>query len=111
MPDKPNVKKVSAFPFPITITLGALVLTGQVVKMTGLGLMAEVTSGLVAAGDKVEMSFVFPVVKEPIACSGVVVKLLQQVNRPRLVEIHFKNIPDQTREKIANYLAAAGVKP
>jgi hypothetical protein len=109
--EKPGVVKVKAFPFPVTIKNGANVIPGEVVRMSGLGIMAEIQSGMIAVGDKPDIEFTLPVVKDVIMCQGLVVKFLQQVNRPRLTEIHFKNLPEELRAKVLHYLTAAGVKP
>jgi hypothetical protein len=110
---KTEIKKVKAFPFPITVKVANHVVNGQVVKMTGTGLMVETTSALLSVGDTVEGEFALPVMKDVISCTGLVVKLFNQLTGAgglRIAEIHFKLLPDNAREKIHHYLAAVGAK-
>ncbi len=108
---KTEVKKIKAFPFPITVKVAGHVVNGQVVKMNTAGLMVESTSALISVGDTVEVEFMLPVMKDVIICTGLVVKLFNQLTGAgglRIAEIHFKIIPDAGRGKISDYLAAAG---
>lgn len=110
---KTEVKKVKAFPFPITVKVANHVVNGQLVKMGRMGFMIETTSALLSVGDTVEAEFTLPVMKEVINCTGLVVKLFNQMTGAggmRIAEIHFKLLPDAAREKIMNYLTAAGAK-
>jgi hypothetical protein len=110
---KAEVKKIKAFPFPITVKIGAHVVNGQVVKMGKLGLMIETTSAMLSVGDTVEAEFTLPVIKEVIHCTGLIVKLINQMTGAgglRIAEMHFKLIPDLARERVMNYLAAAGAQ-
>lgn len=110
---KTEVKKVKAFPFPITVKIANQVVNGQVVKMSQTGLMMESTSALISVGDTVEAEFMLPVMKDIVTCTGLVVKLFNQLTGAgglRIAEIHFKVIPDAARGKIYDYLAAAGTK-
>lgn len=111
---KTEVKKIKAFPFPATVKIGTHVVNGQVVKMTGNGFMVETTSAFLSVGDSVEAEFTLPVMKDVVTCTGLVVKVFNQLTGAgglRIAEIHFKLLPDEARGKIANYLAAAGAKP
>ncbi len=108
-----EVKKVKAFPFPITVKIASHVVSGQVVKMTLTGLMVESTSAMISVGDTVEAEFTLPVMKDAINCTGIVVKLFNQLSGAgglRIAEIHFKIIPDAARGKISDYLGAVGAK-
>lgn len=108
-----EVKKVKAFPFPVTVKVTTHVVSGQVVKMSQTGIMVETTSALLSVGDTIEAEFVLPVMKDAIHCTGLVVKLFNQLTGAgglRIAEIHFKIIPDAARGKISDYLAAAGAK-
>lgn len=105
-----KIKKINAFPFPLVITVGATVIKGQVVKMSELGIMAEVESGLFTAGEKVDIQFELPVIHFKVASQGVVIKFMNAYNGVRLAEIHFKNLNEGHRAQILNYLTAAKVK-
>lgn len=113
MSRKTEVKKVQAFPFPITLKIGTHVIPGQVVRMNHTGLMVETTSALLSVGDKPEMEFTLPVLKYAITCSGTVIKFYNQMvpGGMRIAEIHFRGVVEGLNEKISNYLTAAGVKP
>lgn len=110
---KAEIKKVKAFPFPVTVKVAGHIVTGQVVKMSTNGLMVETTSALISVGDTVEAEFILPVMKDAVMCTGLVVKLFNQLTGAgglRIAEIHFKIIPDAARGKISDYLAAAGAR-
>ena len=110
---KTEVKKVKPFPFPVTVKVANHVVNGQVVKMGRTGFMVETTSALLSVGDSVEAEFTLPVLKDVIACTGLVVKLFNQLTGAggmRIAEIHFKLIPEASRSKIIEYLTAAGSK-
>lgn len=110
MAAKTEVKKIKAFPFPITIKVGTHTVSAQVVKLNHTGLMVETTSGLLGVGDKVDMEFTFPVQKQVVICSGVAIKFYNQVGAGiRIAEIHFKGLTDANRERISNYLTAVGM--
>lgn len=111
---KSEVKKVQAFPFPIVLKIGTHVINGQILKMNTTGVLIETTSALVSVGDNVEAEFTLPVMKDVIMCTGLIIKIFNQLTGAgglRIAEMHYKLIPDPARGKIAHYLAAAGVKP
>lgn len=112
---KIEIKKVKAFPFPVTLKIASThVLNGQVVKMSKSGLMVETTSALISVGDKVDIEFMLPVVKDVIVCTGLVIKMFNQVagaGSLRIAEIHFKLMPNESLEKIVSYLTAAKANP
>lgn len=105
-----EIKKVKAFPFPISIKIGTHVVQGQVLKMTTAGIMVETSSGLVAVGDKLEAEFTLPVMKNLISFNGLVVKFYNQAGGLRIAEIHFKSLSEANKEKVLHYLTAAKVK-
>jgi hypothetical protein len=73
-----KVKKVKAYPFPVKLTHGAEVITGQLVKLTQIGFLAEVPLGGLKSGDKCECEFTTPVLNQIVLLPCIVVKLYTQ---------------------------------
>jgi hypothetical protein len=134
VPDASNVKKISAYPFPIQLQSGTATTTGQVQKMTLEGFLAEIPSTPLQPGDRLEVSFEIPVFRVILKQSAVVVKLYNQwgatKSQPKvsaapnagdltfgsptaeglavvqLIEVHFQPLTDTGRSAISQFMRA-----
>lgn len=75
MSEQIKVKKVRAYPIPATLTIGTANLSGQVVKLTTQGFLAECALTALKPGDKFEIKFELPVLNVSIAEACVLVKV------------------------------------
>ncbi len=76
MANEVRIKKVKAYPFPVTFKIGAETLQGHVVKLTQTGFLAEVpqTTNL-KTGEKFDCAFELPVMAKAVSEACVLVKI------------------------------------
>ena len=125
MSSEPTVKKVKPFPFAASLTDARGTSSGQIHRLTLHGLMIELATTALQPGEKVDVSFVTPVLNGAVAISGVVVKVYNHLTRPtesvpeatpkgaafsstHLVEVHFKGAPGIAMSRIAQFLESIG---
>jgi hypothetical protein len=109
-----RVKKVSAFPFEIEYKTAAATLKAQVVKLSSQGFMMELEGNNLRLGERIEFSFILPVLGHLIASGGVVIKIYSQFagaltasehgGHINLIEIHFKNLTIDQKNFIYDFL-------
>ncbi|MCM2281828.1 MAG: hypothetical protein NDI61_08270 [Bdellovibrionaceae bacterium] len=75
MPNEVHVKKVKAYPIPAQMVSGLGPAKAEIRKLTYIGFMAEIGESKIQAGDKLEITFVLPVVHLSVKEQCVVVKL------------------------------------
>ena len=73
-----RIKKVSAYPFPVQIKFETSASTGQIVKLTQSGFLAEISLNAVQPGEKFECTFELPVSHALIVEPCVLIKLYNQ---------------------------------
>jgi hypothetical protein len=79
MPDSNvRIKKVSAYPIPITMKSATETLAGKIVKITDVGFLAEFHAPTLKPGEKFECAFELPVLHAAISEPVVLVKLYTQ---------------------------------
>ena len=78
MPNEVRIKKVKAYPIPAQIVSDLGPAKAEILKLTYVGFMAEIGESKIQAGDKLEVTFEFPVVHLRMKELGVVVKLYNQ---------------------------------
>ena len=71
-------EKVKAYPIPAQIVSDLGPAKAEILKLTYVGFMAEIGESKIQAGDKLEVTFEFPVVHLRMKELGVVVKLYNQ---------------------------------
>ncbi len=119
MSSEPNVKKVKPFPFQGNLVDVRGTSSGQIHRLTLHGLMIELAVTAVQPGERVDVSFVTPVLNGTVAVSGVVVKVYNHLTPPpiesgsaftstHLVEVHFKGAPGPAMSRIAQFLESIG---
>lgn len=122
MASEPKIKKVKAYPIQAQLKDQHGSFPGQIMKLTLNGLMIEVAGTSVQPGEKVEISFVTPVLHGVVGLVGVVVKVYNQLtggSQPapapgtplgsiHLLEVHYKSVPPDSMGRIAAYLESTG---
>ena len=131
MSSEPTVKKVKPFPFSASLTDARGTSSGQIHRLTLHGLMIELGATALQPGEKVDVSFVTPVLNGTVAISGVVVKVYNHLTRPtelarpaepipeaapsesafsstHLVEVHLKGATGVAMSRIAQFLESIG---
>lgn len=127
MSSEPTVKKVKPFPIQASLTDSRGTSAGQIHRLTLHGLMIELAVTAVQPGEKVDVSFVTPVLNGMVAVPGVVVKVYNHLTRPsetgaptppvdsgsafsstHLVEVHFKGAPALAMSRVAQFLESIG---
>lgn len=119
MSSEPTVKKVKPFPIQASLTDARGTSSGQIHRLTLHGLMIELAVTALQPGERVDVSFVTPVLNGPVAIPGVVVKVYNHLTAPavetgsaftstHLVEVHFKGAPAQAMSRIAQFLESIG---
>lgn len=115
-----NVKRVKPYPFQAQFKDARGSYSGQIMKMTLQGLMIEVAGTSVQPGDKVDLSFVTPVLHGVVGLSGVVIKVYNQLSGHapptpgavagaiHLIEVHYKTVPPEAMGRIAQFLESTG---
>ena len=115
-----KIKKVHPFPIPCQIKLAAGNVNGQVLKLTGVGVLIELNVATIKPGERFECSFEIPVLKLGVSEAMVVVKLYNQLSGGhakaeaaetgvvRMVEAHFQTLSVQSRESINAFISAIG---
>ncbi len=116
-----SVKKVS--PYPIAVELwkveGQPKWAGSIVKMTEIGFLMKVeTLKFYKVGEDFHLEFKLPVVSAVIRCLGKVIKTYdaleavsaKQTTKLYTVEIHFKNMIEQEKHSVMQYLVRSGQK-
>lgn len=79
-----KVKKVKAYPIPASAKLeNGTTTSAQIMKLTYVGVLAEVTLPQIQAGDKLDITFELPVLHLPVHEHAVVIKLYN----------HFAGVP------------------
>ncbi len=79
MPDSNvRIKKVNAYPIPITMKSATETHTGKIVKITDVGFLAEFHAPTLKPGEKFECAFELPVLHAAISEYVVLVKLYTQ---------------------------------
>jgi hypothetical protein len=73
-----KIKKVKAFPIAGQLKTSAAAFPIQVVKLTQLGFLAEITASMLQPGEKFESIFELPVLHRPINEQVVLIKLYNQ---------------------------------
>ena len=85
-------------------------MSGAIMKLADLGFLAELSSGLVAAGDKFDFTFELPVSHKMISGQGVVVKVYNQFSGATgsliTAEIHYRVLSNPHRADISNFVRA-----
>ena len=107
MATESKVRRVKPYPFKAQFKDARGLYQGQIVKLTVKGLMIDVPGTAVQPGDKVEVSFVTPVLAGTVVAAGVVVKIYNQTGET-LVEIHFRSLPPESLKHIARFLEGTG---
>lgn len=122
MAPETKIKKVKAYPIQAQLKDAKGSFPGQIMKLTLNGLMIEVAGTSVQPGDRVEISFVTPVLHGVVGLVGVVVKVYNQltggsqppptpgtsVGSIHLIEVHYKMVPPESMGRIAEYLESTG---
>lgn len=122
-----TVKKVKPYPFPAQLKDARGTYPGQIVKMTGQALMIEAVGTSVQPGEKVDVSFNTPILKDFAAVNGVVVKVYNQLSGMgateamtaasapaggsgsiHLIELHYGVVSSDSMATIMRYLVSIG---
>jgi hypothetical protein len=106
------VKKVRPYPIEALITHDGKALPAHVVKLTTIGLMADLGANFMRVGEVCTISFEVPVLKLPVAANVVVVRTWDQFSvdmglgnsSHKLAELHFKGMVPEHRENIVSFL-------
>ncbi len=124
--DPKATRKVKPYPIPAQLKDERGSFSAQIVKLTVQGLMLEVSGSSVQPGEKVEVNFVTPVLNGVVVLVGLVIKVYNQLtpssgippatisNAPgsitsiRLVEVHFRSVPNSSMTNIAHFLEKTG---
>lgn len=112
-----SVKKIKVSPYPIRVQflLGPTPIVGQIVKLTMIGFLAEVSYPFVV-GHKVDCQFTLPVLGEEFKETMVVIKSYDQYKGKneagaeikRLSEFHFKSLNSKGKEILEGFLRRIG---
>lgn len=78
-PKPTKITKVKPYPFAAQMKDARGSYAGQIVRVTIQGLMIEVSATSLQPGEKVEITFVTPLLKGRVALAGVVVKVYNQL--------------------------------
>lgn len=134
MANQQNVKKVKAYPIPVSFQIGTTPVTGNIVKLTQQGFLAEVGLATLQPGEKFDCKFELPVLHRIVTSGGVMVKLYNHwagksteagaesggptpapspgtTANPkvmRLIEYHFQNLSSENKSSIQMFLKALG---
>lgn len=112
--ETPTVKKVRAFPIPVTLTFGATPpVAAKIVKLTEQGFLAETTEGSLKPGERGQAQFEIPVAHDLIQEHCIIIKHYSHwVAKDGgqvpgfLIEAHFQNLSDAGGKKIRAFLAS-----
>jgi hypothetical protein len=111
-----QIKKVKPFPFTAQFTSGEMAFTGQILKMSQVGFLAEVASASVRVGEKVDVQFKLPVLHHEISTTGLIIKIYNQLTggigasgakNIVVTEVHFKAMSETSKAHITEFLKAA----
>lgn len=102
-----TIKKVKPFPIHAQLTDVRGSYPGQIKTLAAHGMMIEVAATAVQPGDKVEVSFITPVLNAPVGLEGVVIKVYNQIAN-HLIEIHYRNPSTEAIGRIARFLEEIG---
>ena len=96
-----HVKRVKPYPFKGEIKESATVSPCKIIMLPHSAVLLEVMGGSVQPGDKVEVSFLTPVLGQPVQFNGIVVKVYNQLAGATApihrLEIHFATLTRSTR--------------
>ncbi len=106
-----KIKKVS--PYPIAASLaGPETLAGKIAKLTSVGILCETEKPL-QLGQQFTVVFVLPVIGRSIQAVGIVIKTYARyggepgkAKSNTLNEIHFRNLGDEDRIAVHNFLVS-----
>lgn len=116
------VKKVKSFPFPAQFKTANSSFSGQIVKLTALGFLAEVSVSNIQPLERMECSFTFPVLLTSMTEPIVTVKIYNQwtgsVSRDQaagptqgpvvhLVEMHFTALSHEAKATLKSFLTSS----
>lgn len=107
MTDDAQIKKIKPFPIHAQFTDARGKFAGQIVKLAGHGMMIEVADSSVQPGERVEISFVTPVLNGAVGLEAVVVKVYNQISH-HLIEVHYRNPTVDAIGRIARFLEEIG---
>lgn len=79
MADQPiKAKPVKAYPVLVSFKLASGTASGQILKLTQNGFLAETTANMLQPGDRFEVAFELPFLAHPVNEPAVVIKLYNQ---------------------------------
>jgi hypothetical protein len=120
---KNNIKRIKPYPFEAQIKDDRSSRAGQIILLTETSALIDSAAAAVLPGDKLEVSFLLPVLAESVQFSAVVVKVYNhlsglsapqgslkgapQINLQRL-EVHFRSIDSLSRNHIERFLDQIG---
>ena len=107
MTGDPLIKKVKPFPIHAQLTDARGTFSGEIKTLAVHGMMIEVANTAVQPGEKVEISFVTPVLNAPVGLEGVVIKVYNQISN-HLIEVHYRNATADVMGRIARFLEEIG---
>lgn len=110
-----QVKKVKPYPFEINIYKNGKVIPGKVLKLTMVGLMADMKHEVLKVGDIWPADFTLPVVGHRIEVELRVIKTFDRFAAgpgrsadssvaERIVELHFNKISDEQKRAVNRFL-------
>lgn len=120
-----QIKKIKPFPFKGELKEAAASRPCQIVNLTAGAILVEAVGGAPQPGDKVEVSFLTPVLGQPVQFQGLVVKVYNQLTGAATsqaagpmgamgaihrLEIHIRTIDPIHRNHIARFLDQIGQK-
>lgn len=112
--ETPQVKKVRAFPIPVSLTIGvAPAISAKIVKLTPQGFLAETAVASLKVGERAQAQFEIPVTHDRLSEMCIIVKHYSHwlekdgAQIPGfLVEAHFQNLSDAGGKKVNAFLAS-----
>jgi len=105
-----KIKKVTAYPITTSLTGPTGTFSGQILKLTSVGLMCE-TEKTLAPGQQFTLNFTLPAFNKVIQTVVVVVKTYARYGGEPgkstshgLNEMHFRSLPEDQRMAIAQFV-------
>lgn len=100
-------KKISIFPFDVTVEVGGAGIKTSGVKINTTGMMLEVFVNTFAAGMPTVLKWILPLDNIAMEEEGKIVKIYSQQKEKHiqyLVEVHFKNLKPKNADAITSLM-------
>ena len=110
--EKPVITKVKAYPMPATLDLNGVKKPAEVLYLTTLGAMVRLPHQMVFVGEYYQLYFELPVVNEDVNTQVRIIKTYDRSVNPkealveRVAELHFQNLSQEHRARIASFTSA-----